>query len=37
VMMRSKELAMPLTAGFDQLWQKSMRSLQEINFDPRVG
>lgn len=37
VMMRSKELAMPLTAGFDQLWQKSMKSLQEINFDPRVG
>lgn len=36
VMMKSKELAQPLTEGFEQLWRKSMKSLQEINFDPRL-
>lgn len=35
VMMKSKELAEPLTKGFEQLWKKSMLSLQEIQFDPR--
>lgn len=36
VMMKSKELAQPLTKGFEELWRKSMKSLQEISFDPRV-
>lgn len=37
VMMRSKELAQPLSKGFEELWRKSMKSLQEINFDPRMA
>lgn len=36
VMMRSKELAIPLARGFDELWKKSMKSLREISFDPRA-
>lgn len=36
VMMRSRELAQPLAKGFEELWQKSMKSLQEISFDPRM-
>lgn len=36
LMIKSVELASPLCLGFDQLWKKSMKSLQEINFDPRV-
>lgn len=36
VMMKSKELAQPLTRGFEELWRKSMKSLQEISFDPRL-
>lgn len=36
VMMRSKELAVPLARGFDELWKKSMKSLREISFDPRT-
>lgn len=36
LMIKSEDLASPLCQGFDQLWKKSMKSLQEINFDPRV-
>ncbi|MBS1715158.1 MAG: hypothetical protein JST30_12560 [Armatimonadetes bacterium] len=36
LMMRSKELADPLARGFEGLWLKSMKSLQEVDFDPRV-
>lgn len=37
VMMKSKELAQPLSKGFEELWRKSMKSLQEISFDPRLS
>jgi len=36
VMMRSGELATPMTHGFNELWNKSMKSLQEISVDPRT-
>jgi hypothetical protein len=36
VLMRSKELAEPLVNGFEELWSKSMRSLKEVPFDPRL-
>lgn len=36
LMLRSAELAAPMSQGFEGLWQKSMRNLQEISFDPRV-
>ncbi|MBL8048018.1 MAG: hypothetical protein JNJ45_04995 [Chthonomonas sp.] len=36
VMMKSRVLAEPLSRGFEELWRKSMKSLQEVNFDPRL-
>src|SRR5258706_11757280 len=35
LLIRDKELAQNLAGGFEKLWRKAMRSLQEINFDPR--
>jgi sugar-specific transcriptional regulator TrmB len=35
LLIRDAELAANLTAGFEALWQKAMRDLQEVNFDPR--
>jgi len=35
LLVRDRELAQNLTEGFEKLWRKAMRSLQEINFDPR--
>jgi sugar-specific transcriptional regulator TrmB len=35
LMMRSQELATSMAQGFEGLWLKSMKSLQEIDFDPR--
>jgi sugar-specific transcriptional regulator TrmB len=37
LMIRNQELAQTLTRGFDSLWEKAMKSLQEVNFDPRVS
>ena len=36
LMLRSPELAAPMCTGFDELWKKSMRSLKEIDCDPRL-
>lgn len=35
LLVRDKELAQNLAGGFEKLWRKAMRSLQEITFDPR--
>ena len=35
LLVRDEELARNLTQGFETLWRKAMRNLQEINFDPR--
>jgi len=35
LLIRDKELAQNLAGGFEKLWRKAMRSLQEINVDPR--
>lgn len=35
LLVRDAELAAKLSEGFQSLWLKSMRSLREINFDPR--
>lgn len=35
LLVRDNELAQNLAGGFEKLWRKAMRSLQEINFDPR--
>ncbi|MBI3524714.1 MAG: TrmB family transcriptional regulator [Betaproteobacteria bacterium] len=35
LLVRDRDLAKSLTDGFDELWRKAMKSLQEINFDPR--
>ncbi len=35
LLLRDRDLARNLTQGFDELWRKAMRSLQEITFDPR--
>jgi HTH-type transcriptional regulator, sugar sensing transcriptional regulator len=35
LLVRDRDLAQNLTQGFEGLWRKAMRSLQEINFDPR--
>jgi len=35
LLVRDAELAGSLIEGFEKLWRKAMRSLQEINFDPR--
>jgi hypothetical protein len=32
---RDRDLARNLAEGFEGLWRKAMRSLQEVNFDPR--
>lgn len=36
VLIQNKELAGALTAGFEGLWAKAMKNLQEINFHPDV-
>ena len=35
LLVRDRELAQRLTDGFEGLWHKTMKNLQEINFDPR--
>jgi len=35
LLVRDRDLAQKLAAGFDGLWRKAMRSLQEVDFDPR--
>jgi len=35
LLIRDAELARDLAHGFEELWRKAMRNLQEINFDPR--
>lgn len=35
LLIRDRELARNLAEGFEGLWHKAMRSLQEIKFDPR--
>jgi sugar-specific transcriptional regulator TrmB len=35
LLIRDEELAVNLANGFEKLWRKAMRSLQEINADPR--
>jgi len=35
LLIRDRDLASSLAQGFETLWRKAMRSLQEINFDPR--
>jgi sugar-specific transcriptional regulator TrmB len=35
LLVRDRDLARSLADGFDGLWRKAMKSLQEINFDPR--
>ncbi len=35
LLVRDHELASSLAAGFEELWRKAMKNLQEINFDPR--
>jgi hypothetical protein len=35
LLIRDEELAQNLAEGFEKLCAKAMRSLQEINFDPR--
>jgi hypothetical protein len=35
LLIRDGDLARNLTEGFEALWRKAMRSLQEIDFDPR--
>lgn len=35
LLIRDRDLASSLAEGFEKLWRKAMRSLQEINFDPR--
>jgi HTH-type transcriptional regulator, sugar sensing transcriptional regulator len=35
LLVRDRDLAEKLAAGFEGLWRKAMRSLQEVTFDPR--
>ncbi|NOJ39700.1 TrmB family transcriptional regulator [Bradyrhizobium australiense] len=35
LLIRDEELAKNLASGFEKLWRKAMRSLQEVNADPR--
>ena len=35
LLVRDRDLVQNLAEGFEKLWRKAMRSLQEINFDPR--
>ena len=35
LLIRDADLARDLAHGFEELWRKAMRSLQEVNFDPR--
>jgi hypothetical protein len=37
LLVRDRELAQRLAVGFDVLWQKAMRDLQEIDFHPGSG
>jgi hypothetical protein len=37
LLLRDRELADSLSEGFNQLWRKAMRSLREIDVDPRKG
>ncbi len=36
LLVRDEELAGNLAEGFEKLWRKAMRSLQEIQVDPRA-
>jgi predicted fused transcriptional regulator/phosphomethylpyrimidine kinase len=35
LLVRDRDVAQSLAQGFEGLWRKAMKSLQEINFDPR--
>ncbi len=35
LLIRDRDLAKSLADGFEELWRKAMKNLQEINFDPR--
>ncbi len=35
LLVRDRDLAQSLAEGFEGLWRRAMKSLQEINFDPR--
>ena len=35
LLIRDRDLAKSLTDGFEELWRKAMKNLQEINVDPR--
>lgn len=35
LLVRDRDLAQSLAQGFEGLWRKAMKSLQEIDFDPR--
>ena len=35
LLIRDRDLAQHLADGFEKLWRKAMKSLQEVNFDPR--
>lgn len=35
LLVRDRELAKSLADGFEELWRKAMKNLQEIDFDPR--
>jgi hypothetical protein len=35
LLVRDRDVAQSLEQGFEGLWRKAMKSLQEINFDPR--
>jgi len=35
LLVRDRDIAQNLSEGFEKLWRKAMRSLQEINVDPR--
>lgn len=35
LLVRDRDLAQNLAQGFEGLWRKAMKSLQEVNFDPR--
>jgi sugar-specific transcriptional regulator TrmB len=37
LLVRDSDLARNLVEGFEKLWRKAMRSLQEVDFDPRRG
>lgn len=37
LMVRDRALADSLATGFDGLWQKTLKDLRELRFDPRAG